>query len=207
MVKILCARISLALLALSLSSPVIAAPQGSGYTAVNPPQPTSTAGKIEVVEFFWYGCPHCYRLEPHIERWLKGKPNDVEYIRIPAILPAQWELLARGFYVAETLGVLERVHRQIFDAIHGERVRITNKATLARLFARFGVEEKKFNSTFNSFAVTSKVRRAQQLSQRYGLDGVPAIIVNGKYRITGRSAGSNRNVMKVVDQLIAKERH
>ncbi len=182
------------------------AQQGQGYELVNPPQPTATGDKIEVVELFWYGCPHCFRLEPSIKRWLESKPADVEYVRIPAILPPAWELLARAYYVAEALGKVEEIHDPLFNAIHAERQRIGTQDALADFFAAHGVDRDTFDKTFRSFSVETKIKRAKLMSERYGINGVPAIIVNGKYRTSGSLAGSNANMLRVVDQLIAQER-
>ena len=176
------------------------------YADVVPAQPTRSADKIEVIEFFWYGCPACYALEPSLEHWLKNKPDDVEFIRIPAVLPPSWELLARAFYTAEALRINDRTHGLLFDAIHSDKRRFQTAEALADFYAGQGVDRKKFIKTFNSFAITGKVRRAKKLTQRYGTDGVPTLIVNGKYRTGLGFTGSTNKLMSVIDKLIERER-
>jgi len=179
--------------------------EGIHYIPVNPPQPTSTKDKVEVVELFWYGCPHCYRLEPYVKRWLKKKPANAEFVRMPGVLNPGWELLARAYYTAEILGVVEKVHSPIFDTIHGKRKSLGTEAAIMNVFKEYGVSEKDFKQTFRSFAVETKIRRARDMGRRYQAEGVPAIIVNGKYRISATTAGGPAQVFKVVDYLVKKE--
>ncbi len=180
--------------------------EGKDYIRLSTPQPTNDPGKIEVVEMFWYGCPHCYRLEPLMEKWLEDKPEDVEFIRIPAVFSPRWELLARAWYTAELLGVTDRIHKPLFDAIHKERRRFNNESTLRAFFIEHGVDAKDFDKTFKSFGVAAKVNRARELSRRYEIRGVPSLIVNGKYRTSATEAGSHEAMLKVVDYLIEQER-
>jgi len=175
------------------------------YQLIQPPQPTTTKDKVEVVEMFWYGCPHCNALEPYVERWLKRKPGNVEFIRIPAVFRPMWELHARAFYTAEILGVQDKTHSAMFEAIHNQKRTLGTEQELMEFFAQHGVSNADFNRVFRSFAVEAKVRRAKDLSQRYGIDGVPALIVNGKYRTGSQLAGGNAEIFKVVDFLVAKE--
>lgn len=181
--------------------------EGKEYTRLSSPQPVATEGRIEVVELFWYGCPHCYHLEPFVENWLKNKPEDVEFVRLPAILGKNWELLAKGYYTAELLGVLDKTHRDLFDAIHERKDKIVDEAALRAFFMQHGVSADDFNKSFNSFAVAVKVNNARQMTRRYAITGVPTLIVNGKYS-TGPSmvTGGNDGVMGVVNYLIAQER-
>lgn len=177
------------------------------YEPVVPPVETSTGNDgVEVIELFWYGCPHCYRLEPYIERWIEHKPDAVSYIRIPAIFPNRpvWETHARAFYTAEVLGVVETIHRPLFDAIHALRRKLDDEDALAAFFAEQGVDEAEFRKVFNSFAVDGKVRRAQQLTRRYGIDGVPTMIVDGRYRTGPALAGTYARTMPIVDALVQK---
>lgn len=180
--------------------------EGVEYQLVKPPQPTRDPDRIEVVEMFWYGCPHCYQLEPVVKTWLESKPDDVDFVRVPAILGPRWELLTRAYYTAELLGVLDRVHSPLFESIHDKRQRFRSEEDLAKFFAGHGVEEKDFHDTWRSFAVATKVNRSRQLTQRYGINGVPTLVVNGKYRTSPGMAGTNQLVFKVVDSLIAEER-
>jgi len=143
------------------------------YEPVVPPMETSTgADGVEVIELFWYGCPHCYRLEPYIERWLEQKPDHVTYVRIPAIFPNRqtWENHARTFYAAEALGVIDKVHRPFFDAIHAQRRKLNDEDAIAAFFVELGIDEAEFRKAYGSFAVDGKVRRAAQLTRRYAPD-------------------------------------
>jgi len=179
--------------------------EGVQYERVVPPQPTSSGDKVEVLELFWYGCPHCFRLEPALQRWLENMPKNAEYVRMPAILRASWEPHARAYYVAQLLGVEDKIHAPLFDAMHRERRRLDSETALEAFFAEHRVKPEDFRKAYRSFAVESKIRRARIMGERYGIHGVPTIIVNGKYRTNATLADGNENMMKVVDYLIAKE--
>ncbi|HEC17927.1 MAG TPA: thiol:disulfide interchange protein DsbA/DsbL [Gammaproteobacteria bacterium] len=177
-----------------------------GYELVTPPQPTTAEkGQVEVVELFWYGCPHCYRLEPYVERWLKRKPKNVKFVRMPGMFRPSWEIHGRAYYTAEILGVVDKIHRPMFEAIHERKQRMNTEAAIMALFKQHGVSEKDFKRVFHSFAVETKIRRAKDMGRRYGARGVPALIVNGKYRTGAQEAGGNARVFKVVNQLVKKE--
>jgi thiol:disulfide interchange protein DsbA len=179
--------------------------EGEHYELISPAQPTSSKDKIEVVEMFWYGCPHCFRLEPFVERWLKKKPANVKFVRMPGVFRPSWEIHARAYYTAEILGVVDKVHRPMFDAIHEMKQRMSTEPAILALFKKHGVSEKDFKRVFRSFAVETKLRRAKDMGKRYQAKGVPALIVNGKYRTSGHAAGSNSKVFKVVNQLVKME--
>lgn len=176
------------------------------YHDITPAQPVSSGDKIEVVEMFWYGCPHCYQFEPHIKQWKKSLAKDVSFKRVPAIFNDKWALHARAYYTAEALGVLDKIHKPMFDAMHKKRQRLDDQAELAELFAKHGVSKDKFNSTFYSFAVNSKVNWAKHLTNAYKIDGVPTMIVQGKYRTSATLTGGHKEVIQVVNDLVAKER-
>lgn len=178
---------------------------GEHYEVISPAQPTSSKDKVEVVEMFWYGCPHCFRLEPFVERWLKKKPANVKFVRMPGVFRPSWEIHARAYYTAEILGVVDKVHRPMFDAIHEMKQRMNTEPAILALFKKHGVTEKDFKRVFRSFAVETKLRRAKDMGTRYQAKGVPALIVNGKYRTSGHAAGSNSKVFKVVNHLIKME--
>ena len=181
--------------------------EGREYTVLTPIQATDAKGKIEVTEFFWYGCPHCYELEPLIQKWLKTLPGDVVFHRVHALFPGnKWLADAKTYYTLEAMGLLDKLHQDVFDAIHRERVRMNDEATLFAWMEKKGVDRKKFTDTYSSFTVQSKAQRAMQLSQAYRLDGVPALAVNGKYITSPYVADGNENVLRVVDALIAKAR-
>jgi len=180
--------------------------EGKQYVALANPQPTSTPDKVEVVELFWYGCPHCNELEPFVMSWLANKPEDVEFVRMPAILGGGWELLAKAYYTAELLGVVDKVHHALFDAIHKQRQKFRNEADVQALFSNQGVSAEDFTKTFNSFAVVVKTNNARQMTRRYAISGVPTLIVNGKYSTSGSLAGGSHNIMNVVNFLVERER-
>jgi len=176
-----------------------------GYETITPPQPVQHTDKIEVIEFFWYGCPHCYHLEPDMVKWLKTKPANVEFIRQPAIFSDVWAKHAKAFFTAEALGVLDKVHADLFDSIQNKKQKMVSEDELLKFFTDHGVKAEDFRNAYNSFAVDAKLRQAQGMGERYGITGVPAIIVNGKYRVTASSAKSQENIFSVTDELIKQE--
>ncbi len=180
--------------------------EGQHYQRITPSVPTAVdSDKVEVVELFWYGCPHCYTLEPYIDQWLTVKPNTAEFERLPATLNPSWTNHARTFYALELLGELERVHPLLFQAIHDQRRRLKDLQSIARFVAQQGVDQGKFIEAFKSLPVQTKVNRASQLSRAYGLDGVPAVVVNGRYRTTASMAGGYGSMLEVIDYLVDKE--
>jgi len=179
--------------------------EGTHYELINPPQPTASSTTVEVVEVFWYACPHCFHLEPALESWLKHKPANVTFLRMPAVFNPSWELLSRAYYAAEDLGVLDKIHGPLLHAIHEEHKPMNSDKNLISFFTAHGVKDDDIRNAMSSFSVETKLRRAKQMGERYGLTGVPAIIVNGKYRTNVSMAGSNDAVFKVVDFLIKKE--
>ncbi|NOS75941.1 MAG: thiol:disulfide interchange protein DsbA/DsbL [Methyloglobulus sp.] len=177
----------------------------TGYEAVAPPQPTANPAKIEVIEFFWYGCPHCYSFEPSLTTWLKAKPENVDFIRIPAIFNEQWGKHAKAYFTAEALGVIDKIHADFFDAIQEKKQELETEDQLAKFFTAHGVKEADFRETYNSFMIDAKMRQAPALAAKYGITGVPAIVVNGKYKTNGTLAGSQEKMIDVVNALIKKE--
>ena len=192
------------LLAALLVAPAIAAAQPKyEYTELKPPQPVETDGKkIDVVEFFWYGCIHCYNLEPAIESWSKKLPPDVQFRRIPAIFNARWAHDAAIFYAFEALGVLDKVHRPFFDAIHKDHLRTDDPQALDDWLQKHGIDPKKFNETLKSFGVQSKTRRAAQLTGAYKIDGTPAMAVQGRYTVSADQGRTREGMLQAVDQVV-----
>ncbi len=177
-----------------------------GYETLDAPQPTQDPDKIEVIEFFWYGCPHCYDFEPILESWVKKLPANVDFIRQPAAFSDLWAKHAKAFYVAQALGVLDdKVHADFFDTLQNKRQKLETEEELAAFFTAHGVKEADFHEAYNSFLVDTKVRQAAAMPARYGVTGVPVLIVNGKYKVDGRSAGSHEKMIEVTNQLIKKE--
>jgi thiol:disulfide interchange protein DsbA len=177
------------------------------YELVSPAQPTANPAKVEVIEVFWYGCPHCYRFQPYINAWARTKPDNVDYIRLPAVLNENWAIHAQAYYTEEALGVTDKIHADLFDAIHRDKRRIDSEKSLQDFFVAHGVSADQFRNTFHSFAVDSKVQRARQMTQRYGIDGTPSIIINGKYRTGPGMTQSYERLIDVMNFLIAQESH
>ena len=202
MKKFLLSGLATALFAFSGTTMAADFVAGTDYKVLDNPGKVEVPGKIEVREFFWYGCPHCFILEPHMQTWLKKMPKDVNFVRTPAAMNPVWEQNARGYYVSEALGVRKRSHLPLFHAIHEGNQQIFDQASQAKFFVKYGIPEAKFNSMYNSFAITSKVAQAKKLAQQYQLSGVPAVVVNGKYVVQGQDA----TVTDVVSYLVEKER-
>ncbi|MDH3756420.1 MAG: thiol:disulfide interchange protein DsbA/DsbL [Gammaproteobacteria bacterium] len=186
--------------------------EGQHYIRMVPSQPTmGGADKIEVAEFFWYGCPHCFSFEPTINAWAAEIPANARFVRIPVVWNNVHELHARLFYTMEVLdrnGTLadgETFHNTVFQEIQTRGNRLTSEDSIRRLFERFGVDADAFNSTWKSFEVDQKLRVAKDLGRRYSIQGVPAVVVNGKYRTGGAEAGSYDAVPDVIDELITRE--
>lgn len=197
----------LLVLFLLVSSTVL---QAAGYTEgveykALPPQPTDTGDKIEVLEFFWYGCPHCYTFEPYIKAWKKTKPENVEFVRVPAIFRPDWEVQARTYYALTNMGVIEDLHEKIFAAIHNDKKKLNTKEQLTDFVVQSGVDRKKFEEEYKSFSVDTMVRKAKKKQTAFKIQGVPSIAVNGKYLSSGSMSGSYGNLVKILDFLIAKE--
>lgn len=186
--------------------------EGKHYTVLNPQRPVDAKDKIEVTEFFWYACGHCYNLEPVLQKWLKKQPADVTFRRIPAVFPGRdgrpgnWAPLAQVYYTLEALGQLDKLHGSVFDAIHIDRVNLGDPKVLGDWMATKGIDRQKLTETMNSFAVQSKVMRSMQLSTQYGFSGVPALFVNGRYALQTGEAGSHEEMTAILDQLIDKAR-
>ena len=193
--------IAVLLLALPTWALALTPVEGKDYTRLASPTPALSNGLIEVREFFWYGCPHCYTLEPHVSAWLKTNPTGIKFERSPAALNSVWEANARGYYVAESLGLVEKTHGPLFAAIQIDKQRLFSQKSLAKFYAGFGVKEANFNGLYNSFTVSAKVAQSRNLAVRYQLSGVPAIVVNGKYLVPGESA----RTIEVVKALVAQE--
>jgi len=187
-----------------IAAPLIALAQANPqYTELKPPQPVDTGGKkIEVVEFFWYGCPHCYNLEPQLEAWVKKLPPDVVFRRVPAVFNERWGHDAAIFYTFEALGVLERLHRPFFDAIHRDHLRTDSQEAMTQWLSRNGVDPKKFFDTMKSFGVQSKTKRAIQLTTAYKIDGTPAMAVQGRYTVSAEQGGSREGMLDTVSYLV-----
>ena len=155
----------------------------------------------EVLELFWYGCPHCYALEPKLQSWLKNKPEDSVYVALPAVMGGSWETGARAYYTAEILGIVDKTHDAFFNAIHKDKRPMRKQGDVAKFFAEYGVGDDEFNKTWKSFAMETKLRRDKQQVLKYGADSVPAFVVNGQYLTSVSMAGSEDKLFEVIDYL------
>jgi len=178
---------------------------GVDYDLVNPAQPTLDPSKVEVLEFFWYGCPHCYHFEPDLNAWLKTKPSNVDFIRQPAIFNEHWAAHAKAFFTAETLGVLDKMHADFYDAIQNKKESLETEEDLAAFFKAHGVNNEDFHKAYASFAVDSKLRLANGLAAKYGVTGTPSIVVNGKYLVSSGKAKSFPRMIEITKALIQQE--
>lgn len=181
--------------------------EGVHYKKITPNVGTSDSSKIEVLELFSYGCPHCNSFEPPIHKWLKSKPANVNFSRRPVSFGRQvWANYAQAYYTAEVLEALDKIHAPMFDAIHKEKNRLVDVASIRELFIKNGVSGDDFESAFYSFAVDARLRRDQRTLGKYQANSVPTMIVNGKYRIDSSMTGHNNDKMlEVVNYLIKKE--
>ena len=184
---------------------------GSGMALAEPyksiePQPVEVKGKVEVIEFFWYGCPHCYKLEPALEQWLAKLPKDVQFRRIPAVWNPRMEAHARLFHTLEALGTLDKLHGKAFDATQKDNVETHDKDAAAAWAAKQGVDKAKFLATYTSFGIENQARRDKQLTPQYKISGVPTFIVGGKYQTSEQDAGGTAQLFQTLDKLIDIER-
>jgi thiol:disulfide interchange protein DsbA len=180
--------------------------EGRDYAVLFSPQPTKSGKNIEVLEFFWYGCPHCYSLHPHIKAWLKKMPKDVSFRYVPAIFRSSWVPGAKTFYALEILGERDKLHDKIYDAIHIKKIDLTKEELLFDWIAKQGIDRKKFANIYNSFTVANQSSQSSQMSRKYGLKGVPSLVVDGKYLVSGKMGGTPQETISILDELIKKVR-
>jgi thiol:disulfide interchange protein DsbA len=198
--------IMLILGATSLSTVAIAdAPKvGTDFDAVTQPISTDNAGKIEVMEIFWYGCPHCYHMEPVLNAWVKKLPADVYFKRVPGLPRVEWAPMAKAFYAMETLGISEKLHSALFDAVNKTKTLnpMDEKAAIDWITAQSGLDHLKVEQAFKSFSMNSSLNRAALIFRNSGATGVPSIVIDGKYITSSTMAGSNEQALKVADYII-----
>lgn len=191
-------------LALLCVNHVFAEPElGKDYKVLSTVQPTRAGNKIEVLEFFFYGCSHCFKMHPVLTAWEKKMAKDVELIYVPTIFNNAWEPMARTYYTLELLGQQKRLHDDLFNAWNVNNIDLSDEAKIAEFVGQRGVDRKKFSEAYNSFAMQSKVTRSKQLAQIYGIRGTPSLTVDGKYLISG--LGPDESI-KVLNALIDKAR-
>jgi len=191
-----------------LSTPVaaqMAFVEGVDYQRIDPAVPTSDPGKVVVTEIFWYGCPHCFRFEPFVEKWAESIPDGVVFEQVPSAINAAWTVHAKAYYAFKMMGVQEQIHKKLFNAIHVQRQRLNSLDAIAEFVAEQGLDEKEFRQQYASFPVDSLVRKGRQKELHYGLESVPTVIVNGKYRTSGGMAGNFNRLLQIIDFLVADE--
>ncbi|MDA8365207.1 MAG: thiol:disulfide interchange protein DsbA/DsbL [Gammaproteobacteria bacterium] len=171
---------------------------------VIPQQPVVTGPKIEVREFFWYGCPHCFHMEPILEKWLRTLPSDAKFVRTPAVFNPAWAPAARAFFTFQALGITNKVHYAFFRAIHVEHQDMNNANDVAAFLAKYGISRQTALNTYNSFSVNADVRRTQAMEVPYGIDSVPTFVVDGRYMTNPSIAGGERRCLRIVAYLIKK---
>lgn len=180
--------------------------EGRDFVRLNTPVPVPGGGKIDVIEFFSYGCPHCYTFEPMLEQWIKRLPPDVAFRRIPAAFNAPFEGYAKLFYALEAIGQADALHRRVFAAIHVQRQRLDKEADLAAFVNANGGDGAKLVDAYKSFGVATKVRQAKQAFDAYKIDGVPTLGIHGRWFTSGSLTGSNDKALAVADYLIQRAR-
>ena len=180
--------------------------EGHDYTSLKNPQPVATGSKVEVLEFFWYRCPHCFQLEPRLDKWLKKMPKDAQLRRVPAVFRDDWMPGAKLYYTLEQMGLLDKLNHKVFDAYHLENINLNDPAVLGGWIAKQGVDRKKFEGIYNSFSTQSKATQGARLAAAYAITGVPAFVIDGKYVTAVSMTGSEARLFEVLDQLIVKAR-
>ncbi len=177
-----------------------------GYSLISPPQPTESGKKIEVLEFFYYGCSHCYDLQKHLEPWLKKLPKDVEFHYVPTIFDDNWVKLARTYYAMDIVGQEPRLHGAIYDAVQIKHIDLGDEATLLDWAAKQGVDRGKLANAYNSFSTQVGVKKSKQMTQNYGIEGTPSLVVDGKYITSPGLTKSLPGTISELDALIQTAR-
>jgi len=175
------------------------------YRAIKP-QPLGSADGIEVIDFFWYGCPHCNNLQPALERWISRKPGDVTVRRIPAILRDSWAPHARIYYTLETLGEVERLHQRVYHAYHVEQLQMSKPEVMAEWAVRNGIARKRWDEAYGAAEVQQKMEDAAKLTRAYSITGTPSLVVNGRYLTSGSMVETLAGLIPIVDGLVQKVR-
>ena len=178
---------------------------GTHYTELAQPIATQSGDKIEVLEFFWYGCPHCFQFEPVVEKWKKNAPDSVHFVRVPAPLNPKWMVHTKTYYALELMDKLDRYHEAVFEAMHVKRKKLYTLAAISDYLASEGLDAKAFTDAYNSFAVEMRARKAMQLGRSYNLSGVPMLTVNGKYVVSATQAGSYDEMINITNYLVERE--
>jgi thiol:disulfide interchange protein DsbA len=200
------AAVMLAAFSLGAMAQTAAPQEGREYTRFKNPIPVESGKKIEVIEFFSYGCPHCGEFEPILQNWLKTVPADVQFRRVPVVFQDRWVPLAKEYYTLDALGVDARLSPEMFAAIHGKGTNMSSEKTFFDWAATQGLDKKKVEDMYNSFAISGKMNRARQMAQTYGVQSVPLIVIDGKFVVSTEKIGSHAAMLPVMDALIVKAR-
>jgi len=177
------------------------------YVPIQPARPLEqNEDKVEVVDVFWYGCPHCFNFLPYLQRWESERPDYVELRRVPAIFRESWKPHARAYYTAQMLGLEDELHVPIFNALHVDKRPLNTKEELMAFFAEHGVDRQEFSETWDSFSVDALTREAGVTVRRWGVRGTPSVVVNGRYLVSGTTAGSYSEAIRVIEALVEHER-
>jgi len=180
--------------------------EGKDYTILTNTQSTQNESGIEVIEFFWYGCPHCNNLHPHIKAWLKNVSEDVHFRYVPAIFRSNWIPGAKMFYAMDAIDGADILHDRIYDAIHRDKLDLNEESVLFSWVEKQGVDREKFEATYNSFSIQNQVARSTQMTQRYQLTGVPALVIDGRYMTSGKRGGTPQDTILVLEKILEKVR-
>jgi len=193
----------LALAATCGQAQVQSVPQlGRDYVRLDPPRPVASGDKIEVIEFFYYGCPVCYELEPTLARWIYNSPGTVVLRRVPALSSENWDNFAKLFYTLEAVGQLGRLHWPVYDNFHFDGVRLNEETAMGNWVSRNGIDKEKFMKIYRSPEIQAKLAAARQMIQDYDIKGVPSMVIDGKYVTSASMTGSTLALMQVVGQLV-----
>ena len=180
--------------------------QAKGYAEIQPAQQVSSPeGRIEVLEYFWFGCPHCYAFEPAINEWAASRPEYVDFVREAPPLNPSWRPHSEAFYAAEQLGVTDKFFDQMFNGIHKEKRNLRNRKNIAKFAGELGIDSKEFLAAMKSFAVETRMRQSMQKAMNAGITGVPSVIIHGKYRTGNSLAGSHAGIIKVINDMVDVE--
>lgn len=197
----------LAILVLLSSTQVWAEPvAGKDYKLIEPAQATSSGNKIEVLEFFFYGCSHCFHLHPDLTAWERKMPKDVDLVLVPTIFNPTWEPMAYTYYALEVMGQNQKLHNELFDAWNVKNIDLSDESKITAFVSKFGVDSKKFSEAYHSFGVQSKIMRSKQITQTYRISGTPTMIVDGRYLITGLQPAASIQVLSELIEKVRKER-
>jgi len=188
-----------------ISLPIFAQSAADGYELIDPPLNTKTTGKVEVLEYFWFGCPHCYAFEPAINEWAENKPDHVEFIREAPPLNPSWIVHSQAFYAAEIMGVTDSFFEPMFNAIHKHKKQLRKSKAIASFAGELGIDSEQFLDTMKSFGVDTRIKESQRMARASGITGVPSVVINGKYKTGNSIAGSHQGIIDVINKMVERE--